>query len=54
MSGTVTATTNYNNSALSSDSMNVHDHNSNRSSHALQATLNLTLNNMTSMHAIST
>ncbi len=45
MSGTVTATTNYNNSVISNDNVSVHDHNSDRSSHALQATLNLIVNN---------
>ncbi len=51
MSGAMTATTNYNNSALSSNSMSVHDHNSVKSSHALQATLDLIVNNMASMQS---
>ncbi len=51
MSGAMTATTNYNNSALSNDNMSVHDHNSDKSNHALQATLHLIVNDMGSMQS---
>ncbi len=49
MIGTVIATTNYNNSTTSSDSISVHDGNSD--SHSLQTILDLIVNNMASMQS---